>query len=106
MRALLGLGLKLTNLILSWTPCSQTISKQGATAPLSLQFGRRAADWTGDAAAWTGEAAAKTGVRLARVMVAMRTRIEITFGSFRSRPAHPARAAARPFDGPGRVADG
>jgi hypothetical protein len=50
------------------------ISKQGAMAPLSFQFGRLAV-WTGEAATWTGKAAAKTSVRAATVIVAIRTRI-------------------------------
>jgi hypothetical protein len=64
--ALLGLGLRLTNFILTWTPSAQTISKQGVTAPVALQFGRPAALlWP---AAWTGEAAAKTSVRQRRLL--------------------------------------
>ena len=79
--ALLGLGLRLTNFILTWIPSAQTGSKQGVTAPLSLQFGRPAA-WAGAAAAWIGEATAKTNARAATAVVAMRTRIELDFDSF------------------------
>src|SRR3981081_67649 len=74
MGALDGVGLRSTNVILTWAPSDQTFSKQGVVAPGSLQLPTPAA--------WTGEAAPKTSVNAATVVVAMRTRIEFTFDSF------------------------
>src|SRR3981081_4967222 len=71
MGALDGVGLRSTNVILTWAPSDQTFSKQGVVAPGSLQLPRPAA--------WTGEATPKTSVNAATVVVAMRTRIEFTF---------------------------
>ena len=54
------------NVIVTWTPFTQTISKQGVD-PDSLQFGRPVA--------WARGADAKTSVKAATVIAATQTRV-------------------------------
>src|SRR2546425_7525388 len=54
------------NVILNWTPSTQTFSKQGVV-PDTLQFGRLAA--------WAWGAAEKTSIRAVTVIIAMRMRV-------------------------------